>query len=87
VKAVTEALLDLVNTELLPRIAPLGFKVVETDVSESFDNAAVTLQGPAFRVRVVRERSIVFVDLGPNARARNVVRFRIGEKRATRMFG
>jgi len=63
----TEALLDLVNAELLPTIAPLGFKVVETDVSEWFDNAYVILEAPALRVRVLRERSIVVVGFGPTS--------------------
>jgi len=46
-------------------VAPLGFTVVQSDTSDSFDNASVVLQAPALRLRVVRERSQVFIDVGP----------------------
>jgi len=57
--------LDLVNAELLPAIARLGFAVVESYVADSFDNASVELAGPTFRLRAFRERGDVFVDIGP----------------------
>lgn len=63
----SEDLLDLVNAELLPVIAPLGFAVVQSETSPSFDNANVVLQAPALRLRVVRERGQVFLDIGPHS--------------------
>jgi hypothetical protein len=57
--------LDLVNAELMPAIAPLGFAVVQSSVADSFDNASVELEGLAFRLRAFRERGDVFVDIGP----------------------
>ena len=65
--------LDRVNVELMPAIAPLGFAVVQSSVADSFDNASVELEGLAFRLRALRERGDVFVD--------------IGAQRAARMFG
>lgn len=59
--------LDLVNTELLPATAPLGFAVVQSHVADSFDNATVELEGPALRLRAFRERGQVFVDIGPKS--------------------
>lgn len=60
-----EELLELVNAELLPVIGPLGFTVVQSETADAFDNASVVLQAPALRIRVVRERSQVFIDVGP----------------------
>ena len=65
----SEALLDLVNAELLPEITSLGFAVVESQTSDSFDNANVVLQSSALRLRVIRERSQVFLDIGPQSEA------------------
>jgi hypothetical protein len=57
--------LDLLQAELLPAISPVGFVVVRNECFDSFDNAVVELHAPALRLRVVRERSQVFVDIGP----------------------
>lgn len=59
--------LDLVNTELVPAIAPLGFAVVQSYVADSFDNATVELEGPALRLCAFRERGQVFVHIGPKS--------------------
>jgi hypothetical protein len=61
----TEPLLDLVNAELLPAIAPLGFRVVESSVADVFDNASVVVQALDVRVEVVRDRGIVMFKIGP----------------------
>ena len=61
---VSEDLLRLVETELLPALDS-DFHVVSSEVSESFDNANVELQSPGLRIRVVRERGRVFADFGP----------------------
>jgi hypothetical protein len=58
-------LLELVTRELLPTIAPLGFRVAESEQANVFDNASVVLESPALRIRVIRERGIVVLDLGP----------------------
>lgn len=60
-------LLRLIETELLPRIAKRGFRVVQSEVTDSFDNASVILESPELRLRVLRERSQVFADVGPVA--------------------
>lgn len=59
--------LDLVNAELVPTIASLGFAVVQSHVADSFDNAIVELEGPALRLRAFRDRGQVFVDIGPKS--------------------
>ena len=63
----SEALLDLVNAELLPLITRLGFVVVHSETAPSFDNANVVLEGAALRLRVVRERGQVFLVIGPRS--------------------
>lgn len=60
-----EDLLQLVNEELLPTLAPLGFRVVESEAAESFDNAYVVLEAQELRVQVLRERSVVVLAMGP----------------------
>lgn len=60
-----ESLLDLVTSELLPAIAPLGFAVVTNSEADVFDNADVALQSPDLRVEVERERGIVVIHIGP----------------------
>lgn len=62
-----DALLTLVESELLPAIAPLGFVVAHSETSDSFGNASVILQAPALRLRVIRERSQIFLDVGPTS--------------------
>jgi hypothetical protein len=59
-----EPLLALVKEFLLPALEPLGFVVVHSDVATSLDNATVTLQAQIIRVRIVRERSLLFADFG-----------------------
>ena len=59
------ALLAQVEATLLPLVPSLNLKVIDHSESTSFDNASVTLEGGNLRVRIVRERSQVFVDLGP----------------------
>ena len=58
-------LLAHVEASLLPLLSSLHLKVIDHSESTSFDNASVTLEGGDLRVRIVRERSQVFVDLGP----------------------
>lgn len=61
----TNDLLSLVDIDLLPLLAPLGFRVVASEVADVFDNASVVLEAPALRLRILRERSIVVLDVGP----------------------
>jgi hypothetical protein len=63
----TEDLIEVVQSELIPALAPRGFDVVESATAESFDNAYVVLQAPELRIRIVRERSQVFADFGPTS--------------------
>src|SRR5438067_9622710 len=63
----SEALVDLVNAKLLSAIVRFGFTVVRSEMSDSFDNANVTLQAPALRLRVIRGRSQIFLDIGPSS--------------------
>ncbi|HEV7702638.1 MAG TPA: hypothetical protein VGO46_00040 [Gemmatimonadaceae bacterium] len=60
----SELLLALVKESVLPALEPLGYSVVESIVSDSFDNATVTLEAPKLRIEIVRERSIVRVGFG-----------------------
>jgi hypothetical protein len=57
-------LLEQVEASLLPLVPSLHLTVLEHSESDSFDNATVTLQAGHVRVRILRERSQVFVDLG-----------------------
>ena len=61
-------LLTAVREELLPDVSELGFQLVAQDQSDSFDNATVTLEAGDVCVRIVRERSQVFVDFGSVAK-------------------
>src|SRR4051812_10415344 len=61
----SDDLLDLVKIELLPVVETLGFRVVENQTGRSFDNASVTLHPPFLRLRVVRDRGRMFLDIGP----------------------
>lgn len=63
----SEDLLSLVKTHLLPAVAQHGMRVLSHEESGSFDNAFVVLQKGDVRVRVLRERSQVFVDFGSSA--------------------
>lgn len=65
----SDVFLKLVSDELLPILAPFGFQVVSSEIADVFDNASVELEAPALRVRVLRERSIVVLDLGPSSEA------------------
>lgn len=58
-------LLAIVETDLMPVLAPLGFSIADSAVSESFDNAFVIVEGADVRLRVLRERGTVFLDLAP----------------------
>jgi hypothetical protein len=60
----SKSLLKLVETKLMPRLAPLGYRVVEHEKGESFDNASVLIDGPTFHMRIIRERGQLFVDFG-----------------------
>jgi hypothetical protein len=60
----SEDLLNLVNAELLPSLTGLGFRVVSNEAADVFDNAEVVLTAPALRIRVLRERSILVLDVG-----------------------
>jgi|WetSurMetagenome_2_1015567.scaffolds.fasta_scaffold984306_1 hypothetical protein len=61
----SQELLALVRQDLLLALRPLGFQVVQAESADSFDNATVVLRSNALQLRIVRERSILFVDLGP----------------------
>jgi hypothetical protein len=56
-------LLRAVESVLLPRVRHLGLGVAEHQEGSSFDNATVTLASGDVRVRVVRERSIVHMEV------------------------
>jgi hypothetical protein len=58
-------LLAHVKATLLPLVSSLNLKVIDQSESASFDNASVTLESGDLRLRIARERSQVFVDLGP----------------------
>jgi hypothetical protein len=60
----SETLLSLVESNLLPGVDSLGMSVLTHEESGSFDNALVVLQAGDIRIRIVRERSQVFVDFG-----------------------
>src|SRR4051812_3178043 len=63
----SKSLLKLVDGKLVPRLAPLGFRVVEHEEGQAFDNALVILEGPELRLRVIRERGQLFVEFGSPA--------------------
>lgn len=58
-------LTSVVERDLLPTLAPLGFRIVSSEVWDSFDNANVVLESALLRIRVVRERSSLLADFGP----------------------
>jgi hypothetical protein len=58
-------LLAQIEATLLPLVSCLNLRVIDHSESGSFDNASVTLEGGDLRLRILRERSQVFVDLGP----------------------
>lgn len=60
----SKSLLKLVDTNLMSRLTPLNYRVVEHEEGQSFDNALVVVDSPAFRMRVIRERGQLFVDFG-----------------------
>jgi hypothetical protein len=64
-------LLKLVNSKLMPRLPSLNYRVVEHEKGQAFDNAMVIVDGPEFRMRVVRERGQLFVDFGSLAEPRS----------------
>ena len=57
-------LLPQVEALLLPLVSSLHLRIVDHSESDSLDNATVTLQAGNVRVRILRERSQVFLDLG-----------------------
>ncbi len=57
-------LLRLVQTYLVPTVAQDRMQILSHEESDSFDNAFVILEWRGVRVRVLRERSQVFVDFG-----------------------
>jgi hypothetical protein len=61
----SELLLALVKECLVPALEPLGFSVLDSDVSASFDDAIVTLRALNLGLRIVRDRSLLFADFGP----------------------
>ena len=60
----TDELLKVLETDFLPRVSWCGFKILEHEESGSFGNATVVLQQNVLRLRIVRERSQLFVDFG-----------------------
>ena len=61
----SEDLLQAVKTTLLPLVEAQGFRAVESRISDSFDNAFVTLQSSELLIRITRERGLIEVDFGP----------------------
>jgi hypothetical protein len=53
-----------VKSAFLPNAKELGFVLVEEQKSEAFGDALVVLQSGDFRLRIVRDRSQIFADLG-----------------------
>jgi len=54
---------DQVETTFLPEVEGLGFVVVEHFHGGGFDNALVVLKSAVITVRIVRERSQLFMDV------------------------
>ncbi|MBI4502415.1 MAG: hypothetical protein HY700_14795 [Gemmatimonadetes bacterium] len=65
--AVPNTLLAEIERNLLPAVSSLAIQVVDHQESDSFDNAVVVLQAGELRIRLVRERSYLFVDFGSTA--------------------
>ena len=59
-----KSLLEIVDANVLPNLAERGFSIVSHEESESFDNAVVTLGSPQLRLRIIRERRQLFLDIG-----------------------
>lgn len=59
-------LLSEVESDLVPVLAPLGFRVVDSEVSDHFDNATVVLEGRGLRLQILRERGVVSLDIAPS---------------------
>src|ERR1044071_6765853 len=62
-----ENLLEATNSILLPALLPMAWRVVERRESHSFSDALVVLQFNELRLRVVRDKGIIFVDFGSAA--------------------
>ena len=60
-------LLQLVTSELLPRLSGMGLVVRAQEQGADFDNALVVLESGELRVQVLRERSQLFLDIGSKA--------------------
>lgn len=58
---------DLVEKDLLPCVGSIPLKVVSHSEPSSFDNAEVILTAGNVHLRVIRERGLVFVDIGPTS--------------------
>jgi hypothetical protein len=56
---------QLVTDIALPVLAPIGFRLVAAEEPQVFDNAYCVLASEQLRVRVLRERGVVFMDIGP----------------------
>lgn len=56
---------QVVESELLPQLAPLGFQVVAGEAAPHFDNASVVLEGSGLRLQILRERGVVSLDVAP----------------------
>ena len=63
----TDDLLSQVRSEFLPLVPSYALEVVHHDESSSFGDATVILQAGDLRLRIVRERSQLFADLGSAA--------------------
>ena len=64
------SLLDTVKHSLLNGVSSFDFSILEHEESASFGNAQVMLQSDELRLRVIRDRGLVFVDFGSAAAPR-----------------
>jgi hypothetical protein len=55
---------DDVRSAFLPNAKDLGFRIVADQKSEAFGDALVVLESDDIRLRIVRDRSQIFADLG-----------------------
>ena len=63
--------LELVGSILTPALAEVGLLVTDTRAGDSFGDAYAVFDGQDFRVRVIRDRGQVFVDIASATEATN----------------
>ncbi|GAC1479974.1 MAG: hypothetical protein NVS1B4_24920 [Gemmatimonadaceae bacterium] len=59
-----QRLVDLVGAQMLPALAERGLAIVGHEEYPWFDNAVVILASPQLRLRIIRERGQLFLDIG-----------------------